>query len=284
MEITKKVTYLDIPIINLPIKENELDFIDIEIDNIKIDKKYKLDNELNYIFLWKFKKADIYKIKVIFKFHLLSCEKMFYICKNISEIDLTKFDASRVTSCLYMFAYCTDLKKIRFGENDFSLVNNFSYMFLGCENLVDLDVSNFNTQNSKTFSKMFYNCHNLKSIDVSNFNSSKCESIHGMFCECHKITEIDMFNWDLSKLKWGDDDEHYYSQEENPIDFLFYACTELKKIKISGNAPKEVFHKSNLHIYSKLPSYDGEFIINKKYQSNNSFYNHFPVNWNRIYE
>ena len=56
MEITKKVTYLDIPIINLPIKENELDFIDIEIDNIKIDKKYKLDNELNYIFLWKFKK------------------------------------------------------------------------------------------------------------------------------------------------------------------------------------------------------------------------------------
>ena len=61
MEITKKVTYLDIPIINLPIKENELDFIDIEIDNIKIDKKYKLDNELNFYFYGNLKKQIFIK-------------------------------------------------------------------------------------------------------------------------------------------------------------------------------------------------------------------------------
>ena len=43
-----------------------------------------------------------------------------------------------------------------------------------------------------------------------------------------------MINWDMSNLK-------YYGeyQEINPIDYLFFDCSNLTKIKISGNLNKK---------------------------------------------
>ncbi len=74
-----------------------------------------------------------------------------------------------------------------------------------------------------------------KKIDVSKFNISKCESIHGMFENCENINEIDMINWDMSNLKYTD---------YNPINYLFYGCEKLRKIKISGNIKKEEINKN----------------------------------------
>ena len=190
---------------------------------------------------------------------------------NIIQIDLSKFDCSNVLSCNLMFAYCSNVKEINLGKLDFSLVTDFSHMFHGCNNLVNLDVTNFNTKNSKSFYQMFRYCYNLKKIDVSKFNSSKCETINLMFQDCKSITEIDMINWDMSNLKFDND----YG---NPIDYLFCNCSNLKKIKISGNLKKEEANKNYyLHIFDDIPK-SGELITKKNVECNIPLDGYLPQN------
>ena len=247
-----------------------------DLENSK--KIYKELNN-NYSFYLNFSNEDIYNIKIIFKKKLCSCAGLFYECKNIIHIDLSKFDCSNVLSCKYMFYLCKNVKEINLGKLDFSLVTDFGYMFGFCENLVNLDVTNFKTINSISFHEMFYNCINLKKIDVSKFNSSKCLTIRGMFCGCESITEIDMINWDMSNLKY--DTDYYYVWNYNPIDKLFYHCKNLKKIKVSGNLKKEEANKSfEGLIFVSVPE-NGELITKKNVTCNIPLDGYLPQNWSR---
>ena len=172
-----------------------------------------------------------------------------------------------------MFHDCENVKEINLGKLDFSLVTDFSHMFQGCKNLVNLDVTNFNTKNSKSFYDMFCNCNNLKKIDVSKFNSSKCETIRSMFGDCKSITEIDMINWDMSNLK--------YNSHGNPIDYLFYGCSNLKTIKISGNLKEEEANKDfKGEIFKGVPK-SGNLILNKNKECNIPIDTYLPQNWTR---
>ena len=276
-------------------KNFELEDIEVEINNEKIpikfknnifDKRFcefkgeinensaKIYNELinNYSFYWNFDKKGIYDIKIAFSKPLISCEGMFYICNNIIEIDMSKFDCSKILSCGYMFYTCENLEKINFGNLDFPLVNNFTSMFSWCYNLTYLDLTNFNTKNSKSFCSMFNECNNLEKVDVSKFNSSKCETISSMFYDCRKITEIDMFNWDMSNLKYEN------IRKKNPINNLFRNCEGLKKIKISGNIKKEAMKDFNGCIFDNLPK-NGELILNKNYECNIPLEKYLPSGW-----
>lgn len=71
---------------------------------------------------------------------------MFYGCKNLTTLDLSRFNTSKVT--------------------------NMSSMFNGCKSLTTLDVSNFDTVNVTDMSYMFYFCTSLTTLDLSRFNVS----------------------------------------------------------------------------------------------------------------
>ena len=248
---------------------------------IDSEESQKIYNELinNYSYYYNCSNEGIYNIKIIFKKQLSSCAGMFYECNNIIEIDLSKFDCSKVLKCYSMFCNCVNLKKIELGKLDFSLVDNFSFMFNGCENLIDLDVTNFNTKNSKSFDFMFNGCKNLKKIDVSKFDTSKCENIRAMFQNCENIEEIDMINVDMSNLKY----ENEYKQ--NPIDWLFNGCKNLKKIKISGYIKIEEIKKGDFKgkIFSNI-ALNGELIMNKNIECNIPLDGYLPSNWTRVKE
>ena len=175
-----------------------------------------------------------------------------------------------------MFRRCENVKEINLGKLDFSLVTDFSHMFHGCNNLVNLDVTNFNTKNSKSFYFRFVYCYNLKEIDVSKFNSSKCETIGCMFRGCKSITEIDMINWDMSNLKYSDNYTY-----KNPIDYLFQFCSNLKKIKISGDLKKEEANNGDpSRIFSGIPQF-GELITKKNVPCNIPLNKCLPQDWTR---
>ena len=70
---------------------------------------------------------------------------MFYGCSNITEIDLSNFDTSKVT--------------------------DMSSMFSCCSQLTSLDLSNFNTSNVYNMMSMFSLCSELSSLDLSNFDT-----------------------------------------------------------------------------------------------------------------
>ena len=240
-----------------------------------LENSRKIYKELNnnYSFYWNFDNEGIYDIKIIFNKKLCSCSGLFYKCSNIIQADLSKFNCENITSCYGMFYCCKNLKKIDFGKLNFSLVTDFSIMFSDCDNLIDLDISNFNTKNSKSFCYMFQNCINLKKINVSTFNSSKCETINGMFYGCESITEIDMINWDMSNLKYDND------YKQNPIDYLFSKCSNIKKIKISGNLKKEeVNNDFEGYIFYGIPQ-NGDLIKSKNVECNFPLDRYLPKNW-----
>ena len=100
--------------------------------------------------------------------------------------------------------------------------------------------------------------------------------IYGMFSHCYNIEEIDMINWDMSNLKYENE------FKLNPIDYLFYDCKKLKKIKISGNIKQEEIKKGKFNgkIFSGIPL-NGELIMNKKVECNIPLDGYLPSNWSR---
>ena len=57
-------------------------------------KEYNKDN--NYTFYYNFIKEGKCEIKIIFNNKLISCKELFYNCKYIIEIDLSKFNCSNI--------------------------------------------------------------------------------------------------------------------------------------------------------------------------------------------
>ena len=246
--------------------------------SIDLESSEKIYSELgnNYSFYWNFDKEGIYDIKITFNKKLCSCAGLFAYCKNIIQIDLSKFNCSNILSCYCMFYECKNVKEINLGKLDFSLVVDFGCMFAECESLVSLDVTNFNTKNGKSFYAMFYYCKILKKIDTSKFNLSKCETIGYMFHGCESITEIDMINWDMSNLKYNND---YY--RDNPIGRLFCGCSNLKKIKISGNLKREEANNNfEGDVFSGIPE-SGDLVLSKNRICNIPLDGYLPQNWSR---
>ena len=60
--------------------------------------------------------GDRNNITLRFNTQIESCYGMFDGLKNITEIDLSNFDASKVADMGYMFNYCSNLEKIEFGN------------------------------------------------------------------------------------------------------------------------------------------------------------------------
>ena len=83
---------------------------DNENDGEESKKIYK-ELKNNYYFYWNFLNEGIYDIRIIFKKKLISCAGLFDSTNGIIEIDLSKFDCSKVLSCCAMFSWCTVVKK-----------------------------------------------------------------------------------------------------------------------------------------------------------------------------
>ena len=98
-------------------------YLDLYLNYIKIDFKYKIEyeNERNIIFSF-----NTHNVK-----HM---NHMFCDCKNLIYVDLSSFNTYNVT--------------------------NMDYMFYSCNNLLYLDLSSFNTHNVKNMEYMFSFCNN----------------------------------------------------------------------------------------------------------------------------
>ena len=165
-------------------------------------------------------------ITLRFDNQLESCENMFKQLRTIEEIDLSDFDASKVTSMKSIFHECSSLKKINFGNVDTSSVKDMELTFFGCSSLTSIDISNLNTSSLENMATLFQQCRQLTSVDLSNWDTSKvktmgwmfesCENLEtvifgnintsslenmaGLFCNCYKLSYTDLWHFDTSKV------------------------------------------------------------------------------------
>ena len=172
--------------------------------------------------------SDLNNITIRFNEDIQTCQNMFYDLVNITEIDLSNFDASHVTSMEAMFYNCSNLEKITFGKINTSSVDNMSQLFMLCKKLKSIDLSNFDTSSVKNLREMFSHCENIKIIDASNFNTSNVEIMEDIFGYCSSLEAVNLSSFDTSKVQ--------------VFKGLFYGCTNLKYLDLRNFTASSASH------------------------------------------
>jgi len=171
-----------------------------------IDKMvYNLEEETNNITM----KFDI---------EITDCSAMFNGLSNITFIDLSKFEMTKLSKMRGMFYNCVSLTSIIFGNFNTSLVTDMAALFYNCKSLNYLDLSNFDVSKVNNFAQMFHGCNSLISINFGNFNSLSANSMVEMFKECISLTSLDLSNFNTSLI--------------TDMNSMFYNCISLKSINL----------------------------------------------------
>ena len=141
-------------------------------------------------------------VEIIFKDNnnLNNLNNMFSQCANITEMDLSQFNASLVTNMGFMFQGCTSLTSLNLTNFNTSFVNIIRFMFKDCSSLTSLNLSHFNTSSVTDMEYMFQGCSSLTSLDLSNFNTASVTNMQQMFSGCVNLEYINLYNFDESKI------------------------------------------------------------------------------------
>ena len=171
-------------------------------------------------------------VKMRWNGQLISCEGMFHDLIDISKVDLSNFDSSKVNNTSHMFYKCQILEYINFGNFDTSSVVDMSYMFAGCSILTSYNLSSFNTSKVKDMEGLFRYNYKLESINLSNFDTSLVISMKYLFMDCYELTTINLSNFNTQNLE--------------KMGGMFHGCTSLQSIDISN------FDTSNVNNFASL--------------------------------
>ena len=94
-----------------------------------------------------------------------------------------------------IFSGCCNLTSIDLSGFDTSKVTEMGGMFYECERLTELDLSNFDTSNVTDMRDMFYGCSNLTTIKgVIDMKSCTEEDYYFMFYKCPKLKNVKIKN------------------------------------------------------------------------------------------
>lgn len=130
----------------------------------------------------------------------LTMEAMFYGCKALTALDVSKFDTSNVTSMRAMFYECENLTSLNVSKFDTAGVTNVEAMFQGCKALTAVgDVSGWNTAKVTSMYQVFYGCEKLAALDLSGWNTINVTNMQAMFLDCSALTTLDVSSFDTAK-------------------------------------------------------------------------------------
>ena len=170
---------------------------------------------------------------------------MFFNCSALTTLDVSNFDTKNVTNMRSMFYDCSALTTLDLSNFDTPNVTNMNGMFSSCEALTTLDVSNFDTQNVTDMSYMFSGCKALTTLDVSNFDTQNVTDMNGMFCDCSALTTLDVSNFDTKNVTNMNgmfcdcsalttlDLSNFDTQNVTDMNSMFWRCSALTTIYAS---------------------------------------------------
>ena len=230
IKIEKEDINKDVYILNYPYYTNS-DGIRCEADELKeMNKENTLmfieNREVEYEKCKKFEKIGIYEIKIKLKIEIINAYCMFLGCKNIIEINLSKFKTKYINNMCNMFRDCNNLSNIDLSSFDTKNVTNMGCMFYGCNNLSNIDLSSFDTQNVTNMSGMFAFCNKLTNINLSSFDIKNVTNMGCMFYGCNNLININLSSFDTKNV--------------TNMGYMFYGCNKLSNINLSSFDTKNV--------------------------------------------
>ena len=148
-------------------------------------------------------------------------ERMFNSCSNLINIDgLNELNMSNVGNMGGIFSDCSKITELNVKDWDVSKVTNFGAAFRRCKAITTIDLSNWDTSNAVLMSGMFTSCSKLTSIDISHFKTSKVTTVNQMFYDCGKLTSLNFFK---------------YLNDNVDTLYLFGKCNSLNKVTMNDS-------------------------------------------------
>ena len=127
---------------------------------------------------------------------------MFFSSPMVRELDLTNFDTRNVTNMYEMFDNMTFLTKIKFSDKfDTGNVTNMGRMFSRLRSIEQLDLSHFNTGKVIDMAAMFLNSSALTSLDLSSFDTRNVTHMNNMFQGVAGVSRLRLNNFNTEKVK-----------------------------------------------------------------------------------
>ena len=131
--------------------------------------------------------------------NVTNMREMFKEMSNLTSLDVSSFDTSKVTDMSYMF-YRNGVTSLDVSGFDTSKVTVMSYMFLGMKNITNLDVNGWNTSNVTSMYGMFSGMSSVTSLDVSGFDTCNVTTMREMFREMGNLTSLDLSGFNTSNV------------------------------------------------------------------------------------
>lgn len=128
-----------------------------------------------------------------------SLNNLFYKNTNLTHINASNWDTSKITSLVFTFASMPNLESVDFADWDVRNVTSFFGMFDESGKLNTIDVSKWDTSSAKDMGWMFSKT-NVTHLDVSNFDTSNVTSMYAMFIGNTSLIQLDISNFDTSNV------------------------------------------------------------------------------------
>lgn len=177
---------------------------------------------------------------------LTSMRGMFSGLSNLEELDLENIDTENVTDMLNLASNATKLKKINLNGINTSNVTNMQYMFFNNSSLETIDLSDLDTSNVTTMFGMFQGCSSLKHLDLSFFDTKKVTSMGRMFSGCSSLISLDLSGWTNDKLSYAGEMfrecskltslnlNNFMTLKLESTNLMFYNCSSLTSLNLSS--------------------------------------------------
>ena len=192
---------------------------------------------------------------------ITNCNEMFKDVSNITKINLSNFDASKVINMNGMFFGCSSLISIDLTSLNTSTVVNMHALFSRCTSLISINLDYLDTSSVIDMGYMFSRCHSLTSINLNVLNTSSVQYMNNIFYECNKSLIIHVNKIDTSSVK--------------DMSYMFYSCSSLCSLDVTNFNTSSVYDMSfmfsNCSLLTSLDLYffNTSAVKNMKYM----FYN-----------
>ena len=126
---------------------------------------------------------------------------MFFGDEKLVSLDLSNFDTRNLTNMDKMFYGMSSLTNLNINSFNTSNVTNMNSLFYGMLNIENINVSNFNTRNVTNMNHMFSGMHNLKQLQLpATFDTSNVTDMSSMFAETHKLKTLNFGRMNTSRV------------------------------------------------------------------------------------
>ena len=150
---------------------------------------------------------------------------------NLSYIDASKLDTSKVENMYSMFSRARGLENLDLSKWDTSKVKNMAGMFEEARGLENLDLSKWNTSQVKNMAGMFSEASRLTNLDIGGWDTSQVKNMSNMFRVVRGLTNLDLSRWDTSQV--------------TDMEYMFYG-TRLANLDIGKWDTSQVTNMGNM--------------------------------------